>query len=257
LPSTALLAAESRRVAILSVRYPAELALSAALMIGLFYGLAAAGSLLGARPGPDALAALAAAYLVWLFAAGPLVGIAADVQDEARGGTLENLCLARYPLAAILLARAGVSSVHALALLAAIGAAMAALGTRLQPSWALLAYAACVLAAAAGLGMALAGLALVWKRVQFLLIAVHVMLLPFVIAQPSSPATSADYWLDRLVPLATAVRCAKAELAGAGCAAGAHLAAAIANGAAWLALGLLAFGALRARAEAAGTLAER
>jgi hypothetical protein len=252
----ALIAAEARRVSILSARYPTELILSIAVLVTIFSGIVAGATAIG-RSVPETLTVMGAAYLVWLAAAGPLVGIAADVQAEVRGGTLENLCMSRHPLATVLLARACASCVHALLVLAVLGLAMVAAGAALSLSWALWVYAACLMVAAAGVGMALAGLALAWKRVQFLLVATHAMLVPLVFAGGSAPAAPTERLIEAAVPLSTAARCAKAALAGAGCGNGGDLIAAVANAAVCFAVGLLAFQLLYARAEAAGSLAER
>ena len=254
--SSALIVAEARRVSIRSARYPTELVLSIAVLAALFFGIIA-GATASGRALPETLTVMGAAYLVWLAAAGPLVGIAADVQAEARGGTLESLCMSTHALGTVLLARACASCLHALLPLAVLALAMVAAGATLRLAWSLWVYAACLMVAAAGLGMALAGLALAWKRVQFLLVAAHVMLVPLVFAGQTVPALPTERILEAVLPLATAARCAKAALVGPACGSAGDLIAAAANAAVCFAGGLLAFQVLYARAEAAGSLAER
>jgi ABC-2 type transport system permease protein len=251
-----LLVAEAKRAVALTLRYPAELLFSMVLTLLLFSGLVAGAAALGA-PAAAGVAPLAAGYLAWMVVAGAVVGMAFEVQSESQSGTLENLCAARFRLDEVLLARAAVGCVHALAVVAVVGAPIVAFTEGpWRLSWSLLPFAAAAMLGATGIGLALAGVALLWKRVGYLLVAVQAVMLPLALAVPAG-AGGASRGGESLVPIAAALRCLKAALLGPACSVVAELPIALAGAAIWLLAGWAALRALLAAAQQAGCLAER
>jgi ABC-2 type transport system permease protein len=194
---------ETRRVVILTMRYPIELALALVLMLTLFYGIILGARALGADATPAAMASLAVGYAVWMLSVGPVVGIAGDIQAEAGGGTLENLFMSRYSLLQVLLVRAGVSFVHSLLFVAILLALITVVGRiDVHLNAAILVYVPILVIGATGLGLVLAGATLLLKRVQFLLIAVYAVLFPLAFTGPSTHATVEHGFPMALLPLA-------------------------------------------------------
>lgn len=250
--------AESRRVVILTMRYPMEFALGVVLMGALFYGIVLGTRVLGAEATPQAMTSLAMGYAVWILAAGPVVGIASDVQSEAAGGTLENLFMSRFSLLQVLVARAVVSFVHSLAFVAVLVLLILAverIEVHMPP--AVLAYLAVLLLGAMGIGLVLAGAALLLKRVHFLLVAVYALLFPLAFASPPGGTHAGRGMAEALLPLVQVAGGLKAALATGASMPVTTLAGAAAGSLAWLAIGVLAFVALLRRAERLGTISER
>lgn len=143
-------------------------------------------------------------FAVWLFAAAACGGASQDVQQETEQRTLEQLCIAPLPLWGLLGLRALLTLLGALlTLLLALALAQLFTGGRLQGHW-LSTVAACLLAAPAllGLGYALAGVMLLAKKAELLLVAVF----PLVIALVALPAypVNALAWLPYALGAATA-----------------------------------------------------
>lgn len=245
--------AESRRVVILTLRYPVEFALALALMGALFYGIVLGSRILGAEATPGAMKALATGYVVWMLAVGPIVGIAGDIQGEAAGGTLENLFLSRHSLLALLLTRAAVSFGHSCIFVTVMASAIAVLGgIHMHAPPELVLYGVVLLVGATGIGLVLGGAALVLKRVQFLIIAVYALLFPLAFI-----AAPADAGANAILPLAQIAGGLREALSTGSSMPAAALAGAATNACVWLAFGLAAFAALKRRAERLGTISER
>lgn len=188
-------------------------------------------------------------FAVWLFAAAASGSASQDIQQETEQRTLEQLCIAPLPLWALLGLRAVLTLLGALlTLLVALALAQVLTGGRLQGDWGLT-VAACVLAAPAllGLGYAMAGVMLLAKKADLLMVAVFPLVIGLV-AVPAYPG-NALAWL----PYALGAATARATAQGAEPEAVVWLLIA-GNGLAWAVTGILAYGLLERRARRLGVL---
>lgn len=234
---------ELKRIWIVTKRYPMELVSGFVLMTLAFYALFA-----GVRyvSGPtmqfgEELDGLILGYCLWSFVLYSVNGIALGLQSEALTGTLEQVYMSPFGALRILFARSlaalgiqlGIVSVMLLALLMLTG-------RQLSMSPMLVFPLATVFLAAYGIGLLMAALALVFKRIQQLLVLVQFVLL-FLVAAPVEKLLGPSGGLLFLLPVAPgAAMLRELMVRGAPFDAG-YFALAFAGGASYLALGTLVY----------------
>jgi ABC-2 type transport system permease protein len=194
---------EFKRSWLTFTRYPVE-AVGAILSLSLiFYGLFV-GARYMAGPGVEfgeRLEAILVGYLTWTLLIFAYSGLSFALTQEAETGTLEQLFLTPYGPLRLFLVRSLAGLLVQLLLMLFVGALLALLtGVRLRLSPALLLPLAAVLMAGYGLGFAVGGLALIFKRVQQL-IGLSQFLLLFLVLAPFEEGRAA--LLAHLLPAAT------------------------------------------------------
>lgn len=160
-------------------RYPVETILSFAILAGMFFGIAyGTSAALGSRGPAVAGATLSVlSFIAWMLCMGLLSGPASEVEAESNSGTIEQLFTSGHGFTRILLVRMA-ASVLVSSVIVAVIALIAGRVATLQPSaLAGLALLPALLTAAGG-GLALAGIALVLKKVRAIVLLVTFGLMP-------------------------------------------------------------------------------
>ncbi|MEO3712371.1 hypothetical protein [Roseateles flavus] len=240
---------EARRDLWLARRYWVETLLGLGFVSSLFGGLVyavlkASGQSLDSGRADG----LIAGFALWLFASGAAHAASKEIIEETRQRTLEQLNLAPLSLEALIAIRLVLGLAVGLGLLV-LSLLLIGLLTdgRVQVSSGALALALLGCPSLAGIGYALAGLSLLVKRGELLMVAAY----PLVIALVSLPA----YPVSGLAWLPYALAAAGARAAATGSLLSAEVWGWVAlNSGAWLALGLLCFRACLARARRLGVL---
>ena len=201
---------EARRAVYLAKRYWIESLLSFGLIISLFGGLlfavleASASSL--AAGGADGLIA---GFAIWLFASAAAQGSSSEIMQETEQRSLEQLSLAPVRLDSLLALRLLLDLLLGLTLLIlTLGAAHLLTGGRVTLGPAVLGLAILGVPALVGIGFALAGIMLLVKRGE-VLVMIGFPLLIGLIALPAYPV-NALAWL----PYALCAAAARAAAAG-------------------------------------------
>jgi ABC-2 type transport system permease protein len=182
---TALLTAEWRRMVAEMVRYPVDTISAMATMFlifaGLFYG---ARYITNSPIGSGRLATVVLGYGVWMLMMTATSDMGWSIQNEAQNGTLEQVMLAPWASVWIFLVRA-VMAIAGFLVPSALVIAGLILLTHVQFAWSPLALlpVLMVVVTAWGLGLVVAAVALVLKRVGQILQIVQFLLL-FVILAP-------------------------------------------------------------------------
>lgn len=231
-------------------RYWFESVLGILFLVGLFCALLySVVSVSGKSMSSGELDTMIVGFVLWMFATGSYNSAANDIAEETRHRTIEHLYVAPVPFAAILGLRALLNLLFS-ALLLACGMAVINYLTagRMQLDvprvlgTALLAAPALV-----GLGYVVAGLLLLFKKVQVLHAMMYFVLMSLV-AMPAYPINGLA-----LLPYALAAAVVKAAARGAEIGPAAYWLIG-ANSAAYLALGLLLFAWMEKRARRIGVL---
>jgi ABC-2 type transport system permease protein len=212
----ALLLAEWRRTVAEMVRYPVE-TISATVTLflifaGLFFG---AQYITGSPIGGGRLASAVLGYAVWMIMMAATQDMAWSVQNEAQNGTLEQVMTVPWAPTTVFLVR-GMMAVMGFLIPAIIVVAALIVMTGVHLAWSTEALwpMVMVLVTAWGLGLMVAGVALILKRVGQVLQIVNFLLL-FLILSPL--ATLAGwYWhlVAMLVPFTAQATLLKAVLDG-------------------------------------------
>lgn len=240
---------EARRGLWLARRYWIETLLGLGFLISLFGGLVyavlkASGQSLGSGQADG----LIAGFALWLFASGAAHAASKEIVEETRQRTLEQLNLAPLSLEGLLAIRLllGLATGLGLLVLSLLLIGVLTEG-RVQVSPQVLGLALLGCPALAGLGYGLAGLSLLVKHGELLMVAAY----PVVIALVSLPA----YPVSGLAWLPYALAAAGARAAATGTVLSVDVWGFVAlNSSAWLALGLLGFRACLGRARRLGVL---
>ena len=240
---------EARRSLALARRYWVETLLSLGFVFSLFGGLVfavlkASGQSLDSGQADG----LITGFALWMFASGLAHGCAKEITEETQQRTLEQLQLAPLSLERLLAVRLLLETAVGLVLLVLTLALIALLTEgRVQLSLPALGLAVLGAPAMAGLGYALAGLSLLVKRGELLMIAAY----PLVIGLVSLPALP----LSGLSALPYALAAAAARAASAGDAIPSEVWGWVAlNSAVFLVLGLMVFRACLRQARQLGVL---
>jgi ABC-2 type transport system permease protein len=184
----ALLTAEVKRSWIEFRRYPVD-AVSTIIVLSMFF----LGLVLGARSiagvrgpmNPQVAGGALVGFLMWFYGIAAVMGIAGDVTREAQVGTLEQVYLSPFGPPLILIFRQIASLIVVTIMIVGI-AAICMLITKARLQWHLQQTIPLLLVTMVGLyglGLILGGLALVFKRVQNLLMIVQFALLFVTMAQ--------------------------------------------------------------------------
>lgn len=186
-----LWSAEIYRALIDTRRYWTETAVGLVLMTVIFFGLLHGMSLVGLRaPGATTVDSLVVGFFMWSLASGAYGDVAGEIGRECTLGTIEQLALAPHSLAAVLAVRACVRFASSLATSVAIlFIAMALSGHWVSIGLATVLTLACGLPALFGVGLALGGLGLLFKRITGFVVVSH-LLLVFVIGLGAAPGTA-------------------------------------------------------------------
>ncbi len=235
-----LVAIEFKRQLLMLRRYPMETAGQLAVIALIFYGL-----FLGARyvAGPTArfgerLDALVVGYVLWTLALFAIGDLSWGLMNEAREGTLEQVFLSPYGPLRVYLARSLANLAATLVLnLAVLLLLLGLTGARLAFSPPALLPLAAALLAAYGVGYGLGALALYFKRIQsFLNLFQFVMM--FLIMTPFERLAAPGRLAGAVLPLAPAAGMLRDLLARGAPLDPGGLLLALANGLAYLLLGL-------------------
>lgn len=190
-----LLVLELRRSFRLTYRYPLDCLLALAFLLALFWGLLfGAESLVSSdtRFGQTKDSMLIG-YLCWVIVLGGIGHVAHDIQEEAKTGTLESLFCSSYSPLLVFWARSlsGLAVGVPLLVLLALAAGLISGGSASFSS-AMLSPILGLEMTATGIGFGLGGIALVFKRVQMLLLFVQIAVMLLVMTRFETMA--ADAW---------------------------------------------------------------
>lgn len=238
---------EARRSLALARRYWVETVLGLGFVVSLFGGLVfavlkASGQTLDSGQADG----LITGFALWMFASGLAHGSAKEITEETEQRTLEQLQLAPLSLERLLAVRLVLETAMGLILLVlTLGLIALLTAGRVQLSLPALGLALMGAPAMAGLGYALAGLSLLVKRGELLMIAAY----PLVIGLVSLPALP----LSGLSALPYALAAAAARAAAGGSAVPVEVWGWVAlNSVVFLALGLAVFRACLRQARRLG-----
>jgi ABC-2 type transport system permease protein len=173
MPVIHLFWAELKRAWIQYIRYPAE-ALGGILITTFFFYALFAGAQYVAGPASqfgERLDAVVIGYVLWTLVIFVVNDIALNLQVEAQTGTLEQVLLSPFSAATLFLARACASLVLRFSIVVVIlGVILLLTGSRLRFPPALVLPLVSVVLGAYGFSFLLGSAALIWKRIQQLLI---------------------------------------------------------------------------------------
>ncbi len=192
-----LLRAVVYRDLVVWVRYPVNAVLgliTAVFFFGLmFYG----GTLVAGQAISDTIEGLVVGYFLWTLSVGAYSGVVSDVRSEASWGTLERHYMTPFGFGPVVLAKSLAIVFRTFVTSAAVLAAMLLMtGTTLQVNLlTVLPVAALAIAGALGLGLAMGGLGVLYKRIGNV---VNLLQFAFV-GLISAPAF--ELWWAPLLPL--------------------------------------------------------
>jgi ABC-2 type transport system permease protein len=195
--------AELKRTWTQYIRYPAE-ALGGILITTFFFYALFAGAQYVAGPASqfgERLDAVVIGYVLWTLVIFVVNDIALNLQVEAQTGTLEQVLLSPFSAATLFLARACASLVLRLAIVVVVlGIILLLTGSRLRFPPSLVLPLLSVVLGAYGFSFLLGSAALIWKRIQQLLILSQFGLL-FLLATPTEEWSGARKWLGQMLPM--------------------------------------------------------
>jgi hypothetical protein len=204
-----VLRGEIERLWLTLARYPLEAVASLVMFGGMFLVFAYLGTLKAGQLSPfdSDPRVLAVLYAVWLLVSTAAGGSTGQIGADAATGVLEGLFLTATPVARIFEMRALAHALQGAAMGAVLLAAFC-LGTRWLPSPVLLiTLAVCLVGctlAGLGLALALAGAALLSKRVGALMIPVNFLCMLAVMGGPARTAGGHLAWASCLPFVAAA-----------------------------------------------------
>ncbi len=182
---TGVIVAEWRRALIEATRYPMETISSMLTMFLVFAGLFYGASYITSSPiGTGRLSTIVVGYTIWMTMMSATSDMGWSMQNEAQNGTLEQVMLVPWPSVLIFIMRAVMAIVVFLVPLIIVVAALIAL-THVRLDWRSIALAPffMTLVTAWGMGLVVASVALLFKRIGQVLNIVQFLLL-FVIMAP-------------------------------------------------------------------------
>lgn len=231
-------------------RYWLESIAGFAIVLALFAGLLFAVSTFGKLSiQSGTLDGVVLGFAIWMFAGAAYSSSASEIAEEIRQRTLQQIAMSPRPLWALLLIRATVNICIGLVILAVmlIGVDIVT-GFRLGLSY-LQVLALMTLAAPAllGVGLAMAGVLLVVRKVDML----QALIYPALVALVSLPAYPVNATI--LLPFAFGAAAARGAASGQTLQASDYVLILL-NSAAWLGVGLVAFRALDRRARLLGVM---
>ncbi len=212
---TSLLVAEWRRMLIDLVRYPLETVSMMVVMFAVFAAMFFGAHYLTAAPisGPS-LSGVVIGYTVWTLVMNASGFMGYSIQNETQNGTLEQVMLAPWRTAQIFLVRGMMDILEMLLPVLAVLAALIALsGARFDWRPLALVPAAMTIVTSWGIGLIMAALALVFKRMAQMQLMVQFALLFVIIAPVASISGLFGQVLGVLAPLTVQVAVLHAALA--------------------------------------------
>lgn len=251
-----LLMAELRRTFAIFRRYPSE-ALVGVLTLGVMFGL----FILGVQyvSGPVAsfgsrLDSIIMGYVLWSLTLMTLSDAGYGVQMEAQMGTLEQVYQSPFGPIRILLARAVASQLLYLLLnVLVLTALLLMTGRTLTFEPIIILPTVSLLMGATGLGFTMAGLAIIFKRVDQVLQVAQYLLL-FLVIMPVETWDGIAGILGRIIPLSPSAALIRNATAHNIAPTSSDIMLAAMNGLFWLLLGICAYALFDARARKNGQL---
>ncbi|MCC4597494.1 ABC transporter permease [Xanthomonas campestris pv. phormiicola] len=231
--------AEVRKNMITVRRYPIESILGAIVFTFFFMGIFFGSKYLagGAEVNEQRLAVTVATYVVWLTTTGLFSGPGAQIADDARTGILEQIFLAPTRFASFVVVRTFSGLVHHLLLITLVlGVICLFTGVRLNYTPYAVLPLFCVILASVGLGLLVAGYAMVIKRIQSLLSLGQFIMLALV-AAPLQGRDGAFGVLADVVPINPSAHLLGELLSHPVTPTASEYAVCAANGVAWFLLG--------------------
>lgn len=243
MPVIHLFWAELKRAWIQYIRYPAE-ALGGILITTFFFYALFAGAQYVAGPASQfgkRLDAVVIGYVLWTLVIFVVNDIALNLQVEAQTGTLEQVLLSPFSAATLFLARACASLVLRFSIVVVIlGVILLLTGSRLRFPPALVLPLVSVVLGAYGFSFLLGSAALIWKRIQQLLIISQFGLL-FLLAAPTEEWPGSLKGLGQMLPMTAGAGLLRDVMVREAGLDPVRLAMALASGIFYFGLGLLAF----------------
>ena len=162
-----LLRAVIYRDLLIWVRYPVNASLRMVINLFFFAMLFYGGTLLAGEAIADTLEGLIVGYFLWTLSTGAYSGIMNDIQAEAGWGTLERHYLTPFGFGPVVLAKSAAIVLRTFLTSAVVLAVMLLLtGTRLDLHLVtVVPVATLAIASAVGLGLAVGGLSVLYKRI--------------------------------------------------------------------------------------------
>ncbi|MCF2971266.1 ABC transporter permease [Synechococcus sp. Nb3U1] len=195
--------AELKRSWIQYIRYPVE-ALGGILITTFFFYALFVGAQYVAGPASqfgERLDAVVIGYVLWTLVIFVVNDIALNLQVEAQTGTLEQVLLSPFSAASIFLARACASfSLRFTSVTAILMVILGLTGSRLQFPPSLILPLVSVVLGAYGLAFLLGSAALIFKRIQQLLVMSQFGLL-FLLATPTEEWQGSLKWVGQGLPM--------------------------------------------------------
>ena len=249
-----LFLAELKRSWIIFIRYPSEAVTGIVTLTAIFLALilgvrsVVGGGVSTAQFGNN-LDALIVTYILWSMSLFALGDMAWTIQNEAQTGTLEQLYLSPFGPKLVFLLRAVADLLIQIVMIAAVLACILLItGRRLHFSLVVIPLVGTILLGTYGLGFMLAGMTLLFKRIQNVIQLSQFVVL-FLVAVPVERWQPPLQWLGDLIPLApgagllrqTMAPSALAQLSTRATFDPLQFGLAVLNGAGYFALGLLIF----------------
>lgn len=193
-----LLKAVVHRDLLIWVRYPVDAALGIFMGVFFFGLMFYGGTLVAGQAIADSIEGLVVGYFLWTLSIGAYSGVTNDVRSEAGWGTLERHFLTPFGFGPVILAKAVAIVFRTFLTSAVVLAVMLAMtGTTLSlhlPT--VLPVAALAIATALGLGLAMGGLSVLYKRIGNVVNIFQFALIGLI----SAPVF--DIWWTQYLPLA-------------------------------------------------------
>ena len=258
-----LFLAELQRSWIVFTRYPSEAVTGIVTLTAIFLALilgvqSVVGGGVGTSQFGNNLNALIVTYILWSMSLFALGDMAWTIQNEAQTGTLEQLYLSPYGPKVVFLLRAIADLFVQIAMIAVVLAFILVITRRtLHFSLSVIPLVITILLGTYGLGFMLAGMTLLFKRIQNLIQLSQFVVL-FLVAVPVEKWQPPVQWLGDLIPLAPGAGLLRQIMAPAPLGAPAfdlpQFCYALGNGILYFALGLFLFRQADRTAKAKGLL---
>ncbi|MFT3905782.1 MAG: hypothetical protein QM718_05715 [Steroidobacteraceae bacterium] len=207
-----LISIELRKTARLYVRYPLEAALGVAFLVVIFCGAAYGLRLAPGGQGTSNTLTIGlpadgflVGYLCWATILSGTSQLAQEIEDDAKSGVLEPLFLSAFPIVRIMLARSMCSVIAGLPVFIVLATIIVLISGQthvLQPRVLPLVVALDV--GATGLGLAIAALALTFKRVRLVLVVVQLLVVWSLVYAPST--TLPFFFVLPILPIVWGIR---------------------------------------------------
>lgn len=238
--------------------YPMEEVASTFIFAVFFYGLFLGASYMA---GPAAaqfgqrLDAIVVGYVAWLLVIDAFQGIAAEVQNEAKTGTLQQLIMSPHGTRVVFLVRSVANLTVSVCVISCVLVLISLLtGSHVTFSPLVLLPVVTVIAGTLGLGFLIGALALTLKRVQ-ILVGVFNFVLLFMVMTPLETMGMGAKISMAFLPLVEGVGMLRTMMAQGGTFETTSFLIATANSAIWLLVGLTVFRRAEDRSKRRGSIA--